>query len=66
MSTREYRKKLEYDSEDGKIELSEAIDMIDVIEQDVNLIKDMLQDYTNLTEIKIIYKLLEELSNKLY
>ena len=66
MSTREYRKRLECDSEDGKIELSEAIDMIDVIEQDVNLIKDMLQDYTNLTEINTIFKLVEELSSKLY
>jgi len=63
---REYRKRLEYNSEDGKIELSEAIDMLDVIEGDINLIKDMLQDYTNLTEINTIFKLVEELSNKLY
>jgi len=66
MSVKEYRKRLEYSSEDGKIELSEAIDMIDVIEGDINLIKDMLQDYTNLTEINEIFKLVEELSTKLY
>ena len=66
MSVKEYRKRLEYSSENGKIELSEAIDMIDVIEGDINTIKDMLEEYTNLTEIKTIYKLLEELSNKLY
>jgi len=62
----EYRKRLEYNSEDNKIEISEAIDMLDIIEQDVNLIKDMLQDYTNLTEINEIFKLVEELSTKLY
>ena len=66
MSVKEYRKRLEYSSENGKIELSEAIDMIDVIEGDINTIKDMLEEYTNLTEIKTIYKLLEELSDKLY
>ena len=63
---REYRKRIEYNSEEGKIEVSEAIDMIDVIEQDVNLIKDMLQEYINLTEINEIFKLVEELSEKLY
>jgi len=64
---REYRKQLEYDSnEDGKVNLEDALTIIEIIENEVNLIKDMLEEYTNLTEIKTIYKLLEELSNKLY
>jgi len=63
---REYRSRLEYNSEDNKVHITEAIDILDVIEQDVNLIKDMLQDYTNLTEINTIFKLVEELSEKLY
>jgi len=64
---REYRKQLEYDSnEDGKVNLEDALTIIEIIENEVNLIKDMLEEYTNLTEIKTIYKLVEELSNKLY
>jgi len=64
---REYRKQLEYDSnEDGKVNLEDVLTIIEIIENEVNLIKDMLQDYTNLTEINTIYKLVEELSSKLY
>jgi len=64
---REYRKQLEYDSnEGGKVNLEDALNIIEIVENEVNTIKDMLEEYTNLTEIKTIYKLLEELSNKLY
>ena len=63
----EYRKQLEYDSnEDGKVNLEDALTIIEIIENEVNLIKDMLEEYTNLTEIKTIFKLVEELSSKLY
>ena len=64
---REYRKQLEnnLDHED-KIYLSNALDIIDIIEDEVDTIKDMLEEFTNLTEIKEIYKLLEDLSEKLY
>ena len=63
----EYRKQLEYDSnEDGKVNLEDALNIIEIVENEVNTIKDMLEEYTNLTEIKTIYKLLEELSDKLY
>ena len=58
---REYRKQLEYDSnENGKVNLEDALNIIEIVEN------DMLEEYTNLTEIKTIYKLVEELSNKLY
>jgi len=64
---REYRKQLEYNSnEDGKVNLKDALNIIEIVENEVNTIKDMLEEYTNLTEIKTIYKLLEELSDKLY
>ena len=64
---REYRKQLEYDSnEDGKVNLEDALNIIEIVENEVNTIKDMLEEYTNLTEIKTIYKLVEELSSKLY
>jgi len=64
---REYRKQLEnnLDHED-KIYLSNALDIIDIIEDEVDTIKDMLEEFTNLTEIKEIHKLLEDLSDKLY
>jgi len=64
---REYRKQLEYDSnEDGKVNLEDALNIIEIVENEVNTIKDMLEEYTNLTEIKTIFKLVEELSSKLY
>jgi len=66
MSVSEYRKRLEYSSEDNKVELSETIDVLDDIEMQVNDIKDKLEEFANLTEIKTIYKLVEELSSKLY
>jgi len=62
----EYRKRLEYNSEDNKVELSEARDIIDDIEMQVNDIKDKLEEFANLTEISKIHELLEDLSSKLY
>jgi len=63
----EYRKQLENNLDDeDKIYLSNASYIIDIIEDEVDTIKDMLEEFTNLTEIKEIHKLLEDLSEKLY
>ena len=64
---REYRKQLDsYSDDEDKIHFSDASYIIDIIEDEVDTIKDMLEEFTNLTEIKEIYKLLEDLSEKLY
>ena len=63
----EYRKQLENNLDDeDKIYLSNASYIIDIIEDEVDTIKDMLEEFTNLAEIKEIHKLLEDLSDKLY
>ena len=63
----EYRQQLDrYSDGEDKIYFSDASNIIGAIEDEVNTIRDMLEEFTNLTEIKEIHKLLEDLSDKLY
>lgn len=48
------------------VEVDKIMAMIDELEQDVNKIRDLLEPFTALTEIKEIYNLTTELSYKLY
>jgi len=63
----EYKQQLDrYSDDEDKIYFSDASNIIGIIEDEVNTIRDMLEEFTNLAEIKEIHKLLEDLSDKLY
>ena len=74
MARGEFRKDLEQatvdidemDYKNNYIDLNEAIAVIDDIENLVNEIRDKLEPFTVLYEIKEIYELADKLSDKLY
>ena len=52
--------------DESYIEYNEVINIVDGIEDRINDIRNRLEPFTNLTEIKEIYDLITELSKDLY